>query len=72
MQDDKMLTIEEVAERMRVNEKTVRNWIASGELPAFPIGKRGYRISETDLRNFVEARKQRLQKQASDDQEDTE
>jgi excisionase family DNA binding protein len=72
MQDDKMLTIEEVAERMRVNEKTVRNWIASGELPAFPIGKRGYRISETDLRNFVEARKQRLQKQASDDEEDTE
>jgi len=72
MQDDKMLTIEEVAERMRVNEKTVRNWIASGELPAFPIGKRGYRISETDLRNFVEARKQRLQRQASDDAEDTE
>jgi excisionase family DNA binding protein len=72
MQDDKMLTIEEVAERMRVNEKTVRNWIASGELPAFPIGKRGYRISETDLRNFVEARKQRLQKQASDDEEDVE
>jgi excisionase family DNA binding protein len=72
MQGDKWLTIEEVAERMRVNEKTVRNWIASGELPAFPIGKRGYRISETDLRNFVEARKQRLQRQASDDEEDTE
>ena len=72
MQDDKMLTIEEVAERMRVNEKTVRNWIASGELPAFPIGKRGYRISETDLRNFVEARKQRLQRKANDDKEDTE
>lgn len=72
MQGDKMLTIEEVAERMRVNEKTVRNWITSGELPAFPIGKRGYRISETDLRNFVEARKQRLQRQASEDGEDTE
>lgn len=72
MQGDKMLTIEEVAERMRVNEKTVRSWIASGELPAFPIGKRGYRISETDLHNFVEARKQRLQRQAHDDEEDTE
>jgi excisionase family DNA binding protein len=66
MQDDKMLTIEEVAGRMRVNEKTVRNWITSGELLAFPIGKRGYRISETDLRNFVEARKKRLQRQARD------
>jgi excisionase family DNA binding protein len=69
MQDDKMLTVEEVAERMRVNEKTVRNWIATGELLAFPIGKRGYRISEIDLHNFVEARKQRLQKQASDDED---
>ncbi len=63
MQEDKMLTIDEVAERMRVNEKTVRNWIQSGELAAFPIGKRGYRISETDLHDFVETRKQRLQKQ---------
>jgi len=70
MQGEKMLTIEEVAERMRVNEKTVRNWIASGELPAFPIGKRGYRISETDLHNFVETRKQKLQKQTSGDEED--
>jgi excisionase family DNA binding protein len=72
MQDDKMLTVEEVAERMRVNEKTVRNWITSGELAAFPIGKRGYRISETDLHNFVEARKRKLQRQGREDEEDTE
>ncbi len=72
MQDDKMLTVEEVAERMRVNEKTVRNWIASGELPAFPIGKRGYRISETDLRSFIETRKQKLQRRARDGEEDAE
>jgi len=71
MLDDKMLTIGEVAERIRVNEKTVRNWIASGELPAFPIGKRGYRISETDLRAFIEARKQKLQRRASDDEKGT-
>ena len=67
MQDEKMLTVEEIAERMRVNEKTVRNWITSGELPAFPIGKRGYRISESDFRMFVDARKKRLQKQTEDD-----
>jgi excisionase family DNA binding protein len=66
MQDEKMLTVVEVAERMRVNEKTVRNWIASGELLAFPIGKRGYRISESDFRSFVDARKKRLQKQTED------
>lgn len=72
MQDDKMLTVEEVAERMRVNEKTVRNWITSGELAAFPIGKRGYRISETDLHNFVEARKRKLQRQGREEEESTE
>lgn len=69
MQDEKMLIVEEVAERMRVNEKTVRNWIASGELPAFPIGKRGYRISERDFHDFVEARKKKLRKQVSDSEE---
>ena len=72
MQDDKMLTVEEVAERMRVNEKTVRNWITSGELAAFPIGKRGYRISEIDLHNFVEARKRKLQRQGREEEESTE
>ncbi len=70
MQEDKMLTIEEVAERMRVNERTVRNWVTSGELLAFPVGKRGYRISESDLHTFVEARKQRLQKQVGDGKEE--
>lgn len=72
MQGEKMLTVEDVADRMRVNEKTVRNWIMSGELAAFPIGKRGYRISETDLHNFVEARKRKLQKRSSNGEEDTE
>ncbi|MFL5629364.1 MAG: helix-turn-helix domain-containing protein [Ktedonobacteraceae bacterium] len=70
MQDDKMLTVEEIAERMRVNEKTVRSWITSGELPAFPVGKRGYRISGNDLHSFVEARKQKLQRRASSKEKD--
>ncbi len=29
------------------------------ELPAFAIGKRGYRIAESDLLAFIEARKKR-------------
>lgn len=71
MQDDtEMLTIDEVAKQLRVNEKTVRNWITSGELPAFPIGKRGYRISKTDLHNFVEARKQRLRQAGKNEDEE--
>ncbi len=50
----------DVAQFMRVNERTVRAWIESKELAAFPIGQRGYRVSKTDLREFIENRKKRL------------
>ncbi len=56
---EEVYTVQEVAQRLRVSERTVRNWIESGELPAFPIGKRGYRISKADLQAFVDERKKR-------------
>ena len=55
---EKMYTVEEVAEQLRVHVKTVRRWIASGELKAFDAGK-GYRISESNLAAFIEQRSQR-------------
>ena len=59
MQDDdtEMLTAEEVARSMKVNVRTVRNWVQSGELVVTWIGKREYRISKADLRAFVQKRK---------------
>jgi excisionase family DNA binding protein len=57
-QDDiEMLTVEDVAKIMKVNIRTVRTWVQSGELPRIWIGKREYRISKTDLRAFTEKRK---------------
>ncbi len=57
-QDDiEMLTVEEVAKIMKVNIRTVRAWVQSGELPRIWIGKREYRISKADLRAFTEKRK---------------
>ncbi len=56
---EKMYTVQEVAQQLRVSERTVRNWIEQGELTAFPIGKRGYRILESDLLAFVDARRKR-------------
>ncbi len=57
-QDDiEMLTVEEVAKIMKVNIKTVRAWVQSGELPRIWIGKREYRIGKADLRAFTEKRK---------------
>lgn len=48
-----MLTVEEVAHELRVSPRTVRNYIASGRLAAFPIGGKGYRIKRDDLDAFV-------------------
>ena len=54
-EEEKMYTTKEVAEQIRVNVKTVRNWIASGELVALDIGGE-YRISLANLEKFKERR----------------
>jgi excisionase family DNA binding protein len=54
-QDEEMLTTDEVAKILRVNVKTVRNWIASGELVAIDIGNE-YRISRKNLNDFMQRR----------------
>jgi excisionase family DNA binding protein len=56
--EDEIYTVQDVARQMKVSERTVRNWIEKEGLPAFPIGKRGYRIAKADLTLWVEARKQ--------------
>src|SRR6266581_749162 len=50
---DQQLTVEEVAEELRVHPETVRQWIREGELDAFDTG-RGYRISRADLDDFMQ------------------
>jgi excisionase family DNA binding protein len=66
--DNKLLTTEEVAEELKVHVKTVRDWIASGELEAIDLGQ-GYRIWKTDLLKFLNSRKRRRtdRKKQSDD-----
>jgi excisionase family DNA binding protein len=39
--DPEFLTVEEVAGRLKVKEKTVRDWIGRGTLEAYKIGKNG-------------------------------
>lgn len=43
-----LLTVPEVAERLRVHQMTVRRHIRSGKLPAIRVGRR-YRVREEDL-----------------------
>jgi excisionase family DNA binding protein len=49
---DKMLTPEEVAMRLSVTPNTVRGWLREGSLKGIKLGKRIWRIKETDLHNY--------------------
>ncbi len=55
MSQDDMLTVEDVAKELRVDQKTVRRWIQRGELVAIDIG-REYRIRRTALNDFISRR----------------
>jgi excisionase family DNA binding protein len=46
------LSIPQVAERYGVSAKTVRRWIASGDLPARRVGPRLVRINAADVADF--------------------
>jgi excisionase family DNA binding protein len=46
--DESYLTVAEVAELLRLNQQTVRNWIDQGSLPALRVGRR-VRIKRSDL-----------------------
>lgn len=52
-QADELLTVQEVATRLRVNEATVRRWIKSGALEAVKLPHRGkreiYRVRRSTL-----------------------
>ena len=53
-----MLTVDQVAERLKVNEQTVRRWLREGQLEGVAFGGRtGWRISEADLQAFLDARR---------------
>ena len=56
MPGEELLTVEEVAKELRINPKTVRQYIASGELVAILLGK-GYKISRDDLEDFKKRRR---------------
>lgn len=48
-----MYTLQEVADMLNVSNRTVRNWIKSGKLPAIKI-VRQYRITKEDLEAFIQ------------------
>jgi excisionase family DNA binding protein len=59
MQEDEMLTADEVAKIMKVNIRTVRQWVADGNIAIIWIGKREYRIARSALNKFIQERQGR-------------
>jgi excisionase family DNA binding protein len=55
VEDDRLLTVTEVAAMLRANPETVRRWLREGVLAGFrPGGKRlGYRIRASEVERFL-------------------
>lgn len=50
------LTLKEVADRVRVCDKTIRRWLISGQIEASkPAGQ--WRFEESEVKRFIAARK---------------
>jgi excisionase family DNA binding protein len=58
MTEDRLLTVDEVAERLRVSAFSVRNWLRAGQIKGFRAGgtKAGWRIRESELQRYIAER----------------
>jgi len=54
LKSDDILTIEDVAKVLKVSKRTVYRWIETGELRVARIGRKTYRVFESDLKKFLE------------------
>jgi excisionase family DNA binding protein len=50
--EESYLTVAEVAEVLKLNQQTVRNWIDQGSLPALRVGRR-VRIKRSDFERVL-------------------
>ena len=51
--EESYLTVAEVAEKLKLNQQTVRNWIDQGSLPALRVGRR-VRIKRSDFERILD------------------
>jgi excisionase family DNA binding protein len=50
---DDFLTVAEIAELLKLNQMTVRNWIDQGKLPAMRVGRR-VRVRRADFDRLID------------------
>jgi nitrogen PTS system EIIA component len=54
--EERLLTIEEVAGFLHMNPMTVYAWVREGKIPAFKIGK-VWRFRKTDIESWLKSQK---------------
>ena len=57
--ENTLLTSEDVARIMKVSIRTVRRWVATGQIEIVEIGKQDYRITREALNSFIQERQKR-------------
>ncbi len=55
---DPILTIKDVADYLKVNERTIYRLAASGELPGFKVGN-SWRFKQSELEQYIAAQHNR-------------
>ena len=50
---EKIYTLQEVADYLKVTRQTIYNYVQSGKLKANKIGTQQYRVTEKDLQAFL-------------------
>ncbi len=55
MPDEQVLTVSEVADRLRLKPETVRRWLRSGKLRGISLGSdsAGWRVPESEVRRLL-------------------
>ena len=57
--DSEYFTVREVAGKLKVHPQTVKDWLRAGDLEGVNFGGRsGWRVTDAQLRDFVERRTQ--------------
>lgn len=53
--NDDILTVEEVAKVLKVSKRTVYRWVEDGDLKTAKIGRKTYRVFESELKRFIKS-----------------
>ena len=61
MSQQKLMTLPEVAEYLRIGQRTAYGWAKSGKLPGFKIGN-AWRFDRSDMDKWVEEQKRKTER----------